>query len=123
MALCFFGPRSLCVAGHLEQLGIRRRLAWSRAVCRRSPWSAAPRALSLRQGGVDLVQSPGPLRDLQVPSPPAGQRGTISGAGGHREPYKEGPWGEFSVLRKVRSELLRPESGLLDPVKHLRMCF
>ena len=30
--------------------------------------------------------------------------------------------GEFSVFCKVRSELLRPIFGLLDPVKHLRMC-
>ena len=31
--------------------------------------------------------------------------------------------GEFSVFCKVRSELLRPILGLLDPVKHLRICF
>ena len=31
--------------------------------------------------------------------------------------------GEFSVFRKVHSEQLRPILGLLDPVKHLRMCF
>ena len=53
-------------------------------------------------------------------SPPymaeAGQRGTISRAGGHRETYKEALWGEFSALRKVRSELLRPILGLLDAI-------
>ena len=31
--------------------------------------------------------------------------------------------GEFSVFCKVRSDLLRPILNLLDPAKHLRICF
>ena len=51
-----------------------------------------------------------------------GQRGTISGAGGLGSLVRR-ILGGFSVFRKVRSELLRPLLDLLDPAKHLRICF
>jgi len=47
--------------------------------------------------------------------------GTVPGAGGLGSLTKEGLGGESSVFRKVRSELLRPILGLLDPVEHLRI--
>ena len=51
------------------------------------------------------------------------QRGTVSGAGGLGSLGKEGCLGEFSVFRKVRSELSRPLLDLLDPVKHLSIAY
>ena len=46
----------------------------------------------------------------------------LMGAGGIRSLIRKN-LGEFSVFRKVRPELLRQSSGLLDPVKHLRISF
>ena len=57
-----------------------------------------------------------------IPWAAVGQRGTISGAGVIGSLIRRS-LGEFSVICKVRSELVRPILDLLDPAKHLRLCF
>ena len=76
--------------------------------------SRAPSAWKLAHGSL--------LR--ATPAAAAGRRGcpgTPSGLSSTGNLDKE-PSEDFRIS-DVRSELLRPESGLPDPVKHLRMCF
>ena len=49
--------------------------------------------------------------------------GTISEAELTKGPLIRKDLGAFSVFCRVRSELLRPILGLLDPARYLRMCF
>ena len=56
---------------------------------------------------------------LGSPEGPGAQRaneGLSRGPGGLGSLTKEALWGKFSVFRRVRSELLGPISGLLDPI-------
>ena len=104
----------------------------------RLPVSAGPRdSPSLAGHGPVLIRvlQSGPLSGGRAPrarGPEIPQRGTLARQGPN-EGLSRGPGGlgslirkhlgELSVFRKVRSELLRPILDLLDPVKHLRICF
>ena len=77
------------------------------------------------QGGAAIVKGLGasdsvhysPVLRGGIGSP--GQRGTIPGAGGIGSLIRKS-LGGVSAFRKVRLELLRPSSALLDPILGLR---